>query len=76
MPSHPLTNFEIQKYYENELRLNGAYSRDYLPKQIKDGTYVINPDEHKDTGTHWNALFCKKNEILYFDSLGIEHIPE
>ena len=28
MPSHPLTNFEIQKYYQNEPRFNGAYSRD------------------------------------------------
>ena len=30
----------------------------------------------KDTGTHWVALFCKKNEIVYFDSFGVEHIPE
>ena len=44
--------------------------------QIKDGAYVINLDEHKDTGTHWIALFCKKNEIVYFDSFGVEHIPE
>ena len=43
---------------------------------LKDGTYVINLDEHKDTGTHWIALFCKKNEIVYFDSFGVEHIPE
>ena len=42
----------------------------------KDGAYVINLDEHKDTGTHWIALFCKKNEIVYFDSFGVEHIPE
>ena len=28
------------------------------------------------TGTHWVALFCKKNEIIYFDSFGVEHIPE
>ena len=33
-------------------------------KQIKDGAYVINPDEHKDTGTHWVALFCKKNKLF------------
>ena len=25
---HPLTNFEIKQYYENEARFNGAYSRD------------------------------------------------
>ena len=27
MVPHPLTNFEIQKYYENELKFNGVYSR-------------------------------------------------
>ena len=37
MPPHPLTNFEIQKYYENEQKFNGVFSRDNLPKKIKDG---------------------------------------
>ena len=36
MPPHPLTNFEIQKYYQTEPRFNGVYSRENLPK-IKDG---------------------------------------
>ena len=44
MPPHPLTNFEIQKYYQNESGFNGVYSRDNLPK-IKDGAYAINLDE-------------------------------
>ena len=69
-------NFEIQKYYEDEPRFNGVFSRDNLPKKIKDGAYVINFDEYADTGIHWIALFCKKNEIIYFDSFGVEHIPE
>ena len=60
MPPHPLTNFEIQKYYKNEPRFNGVFSRNNLPKKIKDGAYVINLDEYADTGTHWIALFCKK----------------
>ena len=52
------------------------YSRNNLPNKIKDGSYVINLDEHKDTDTHWVALFCKQNEIVYFDSFGVKHIPE
>ena len=44
MPSHPLTNFEIQKYYQNEPRCNGVYPRDNLTK-IKDRAYIINLDE-------------------------------
>ena len=31
MPSHPLINFEIQKYYQNEPRFNRVFSRDNLP---------------------------------------------
>ena len=76
MSPHPLTNFEIQEYYQNEPRFNGVYSRNNLPNKIKDGAYVINLDEHADVGTHWIALFCNRNEIVYFDSFGVEHIPE
>ena len=60
MPPHPLINFKMQNYYENEPRLKGVYSRNNLPEKIKDGAYVINIDEYADSGTHWIALFCKK----------------
>ena len=40
MPPHRLTNFEIQKYYQNEPRFNGVYSRDNLPR-IKDRVHII-----------------------------------
>ena len=43
-----------------------------MPNEIKDGAYIINLD----TGTHWIALFYKKKKIIYFDSFGVEHIPE
>ena len=33
IPPHPLTNFEIQKYYQNEPRFNGVFSRHNLPKK-------------------------------------------
>ena len=50
MPPHPLTNFEIQKYYQNEPRFTGVCSRNNLPEKIKDGAYVINLDEYADVG--------------------------
>ena len=76
MPPHPLTNFEIQRHYENEPRFNVVFSRNNLPKTIKSGAYVINLDEYADLGTHWIVLFCNRNEIVYFDSFGVEHVPE
>ena len=75
MLPHPLTNFEIQKYYENESRFNGVYSRDNLPK-IKDGAYVINLDEYSNVGSHWVSLWVNNNNVTYFDSFGVEHIPK
>ena len=76
IPPHLLTNFEIQKYYQNKPRFNGAFSRNNLPKKIKDGAYVIKVDEYADVGTHWIAFFCNKNTVIYFDSFGVEHILE
>ena len=75
MLPHPLTNFEIQKYHQNKPRFNGVYSRDNLPK-VKDGDYVINLDEYSDIGNHWIALYVQNNDVAYFDSFGVEHIPE
>ena len=64
MLPHLLTNFEIQKYYKNEPRFNGVFSRNDLPKKIKDGAYIINLDECSNVGTHWIALFCKKMRLF------------
>ena len=73
---HPLTIFETQKCYQNEPRFNGVFSRNNLPQKIKDGTCIINFDEYADVGTHWIALFCNRNKVVYFNSFGVEHIPE
>ena len=76
MLPHPLTNFEIQKYYKKEPILNGVYSRNNLPNKIKDVAYVINLDEYSNTRTHWIALYALNNNIIYFDSFGVVHIPK
>ena len=71
MLPHPLTNFEIQKYYKNEPRFNGVFSRNNLPeynsiKKVKDGAYIKNLDEYANVGTRWIALFCKKELNYWF----------
>ena len=75
MSPHPLTNFEIQIYYQNEFRFHDVYSTDNLPK-IKDGADVINLDEYSDIGTHWVALYVHNNDVTYFDSFSVENIPK
>ena len=75
MQLHPLPNFEIQKYYQNEHNINDVYSR---ITKIKDGANVINLDELKSIGTHWIALYVNCNTestfyyAIYFDSFGVE----
>ena len=80
MRPYPLTNFEIQKYYQSEPRFNGVYSRDNLPErnsfEIKYGAYIIILDEYSDIGTHWVALYAVNNNVTYFSSFGVEHIPK
>ena len=75
MPLHSLSYFKIQKYYQNEPTFNGVFSRNNVLK-IKDGAYVINLDEFKSIGAHWIALPVNGNNIIYFDSLAVEHIPK
>ena len=73
MSLYPLTNFEIQKYYQNEPKFNGVYSRNNL-SEIKDGAYVINLDEYRSIGTHWIVLYVINHNVTCFDNFGVEHI--
>ena len=75
IPPHPLINFEIQKYYQNEPKFNVVYSRYNLPR-IKEGAYIINLDDYSDIGTYSVALYAQNNDVPYFDSFGVEHIPK
>ena len=75
MSPHPLKIFEIQKYYQNQTKLNGVYSRNNLFK-LKNGVYAVNLDECKSIGTQWIALYLNGNNMIYFDSFGVEHIPK
>ena len=70
MSPHPLTNFEIQKCYQREIKFNAVYSRNNLPK-IKDGAYVLNLDESKSIETQWIALYVNVDNVTYLDSFGV-----
>ena len=72
MSPHPLTNFKIQKYYQNETKFNGAYSRNNLSKK-NDGTCIINLDEYESIETHSIALYVNGT---YFDSFEVEYIQK
>ena len=83
MEPHPLTNFEIQNYYQNNAQLssmnepkfNGVSWRNNLYK-IKDGAYVINLHEDESIGAHWIALYVNDINVTYFDSFEVKHTPK
>ena len=58
--------------YKNVIKITRCEN---LPK-IKDRAYVINLDEYSDTGTHWIAFYVLNNDVTYFGSFGVEHIPK
>ena len=60
MPPHLLTNFEIQKYYQNELKFNGVFSENKI-SNINGGTYIINFDGYGSIGTQWISLYINDN---------------
>ena len=67
--------FWIQKYYQNEPKFNGVYSRSKFPK-IKDGVYVINLDEYKSIRTQSIALYVIAENVTYFDNFELEHVSK
>ena len=75
MLPHPLTNFEIRKYYQSKPKFNGVYSTNNLSK-IKDGVYIINLDEYESITTHWIALYVNAKNVAYFHNFGVEYIPK
>ena len=44
--------------------------------KIKDGTYIINLDESKPIRTHYIATYLHAENVTYFDSFRVEHIPK
>ena len=53
----------------------GVSSRNNLPK-IKNEVYIINFNEDESIRTHCIALYVNGNNMIYFDSFGVEHIPK
>ena len=72
--NHALSTTDILEYCKhNSIPLNNCISKDNLPlKALKNGDcYVLNLDTPFNAGTHWVALCCNKNQILFYDPYGL-----
>ena len=75
MLPHSLTNSKTEKYYQNVLKFKSFYWRNNLRK-MNNGAYLINLEEYKPKGIKWIALDVNGDNVTYFDSIGVEHIPK
>ena len=69
-----MTNFKIQKYYQNEREFNEVYSSNNLPK-IKD-INVINLDVYGSIGALCWVLCVSAENLTYSGRLGVKNIPK
>ena len=72
---YPLTNFEKQKYYQNESKFVGVYSRNNLLEK-KDEAYIMNLDKYKSIRTQWICFYMNGNKVIHFNTFGAEYIPK
>jgi len=67
-----LSNIQIEHILaHNGIKINGIFSKDKLPKEFKQGWYIINlQNENEGRGTHWTCFKVFGKELLYYDSMG------
>ena len=65
----------MMDYFKDVKGFNGVFSRNNLPK-LKNGAYVINLHHSENTLKQWVVIFVKSNEVIHFDSFGVEYIPK
>ena len=72
---YPLTNIEIQIYYQIKLPFDSFYSESNL-LPIKGGTQEIFLDEYDNIVTHSVTCYVKNDDATYLNSYGVGHIPK
>jgi hypothetical protein len=65
-----LSNFDIEEILSVVKNFHGVFSKDQLPKPIKNGWYIINLQNFAEgNGTHWTCFKYGKT-IEYYDPFG------
>jgi len=74
LPNKPLTNFELLEAVKklNIPNFRGVFLRDELPKRPrKNECGILNLDDSRGTGTHWQMFSKNGKDKLSFDSFGL-----
>ena len=73
---YPISNFKINEILKNDKNYIGTFSKDNVPILKNNESAIVNLADSNKTGTHWIAMKFMNNKLFYFDSYGIEFIPD
>ena len=73
---YPISNFEINEILKDDKNYIGTFSKDNVPILKNNESTIVNLADLNDVGTHWIAMKFINNRLFYFDSYGIEFVPD
>ena len=73
---YPISNFKINEILNNDKNYIGTFSKNNVPILKNNESTIVNLADSNDVGTHWVSMKFIDNELFYFDSYGIEFIPD
>ena len=73
---YPISNFKINEILKNDKNYIGTFSKDNVPILKNNESTIVNLADSNKMGTHWIAMKFINNKLFYFDSYGIEFIPD
>ena len=73
---YPISNFKVNEILKNDKNYIGTFSKNNVPILKNNESTLFNLADSDDIGTHWIAMKFIDNKLFYFDSYGIEFIPD
>ena len=73
---YPISNFKINEILKDDNNYIGTFNKNNVPILKNNQSSIVNLADSNDAGTHWIAMKFINNKLFYFDSYGIELIPD
>ena len=73
---YPISNFKINEILKNNKNYIGTFSKDNVPILKNNQSTIVNLANSNDKGSHWIGMKYVDKKLFYFDSYGIQYIPD
>ena len=73
---YPISNLKINEMLKDDKFYIGTFSKNSVPILKNNESTIVNLADSFNKGTHWIAMKFIDNKLFYFDSYGIEFIPD